>query len=484
MTNPTTASPTEAKSNSFVAIPESISSESTSRKRIAFITSVPSFVKILTGEDAYKLSSVSVTRLQMDDFLLDANVEGIDAVLFFAPAITGSWTQFDVGDLAQMRDKMLSAGKFDEVINLCQLIPLYRRSRIYEDTNIDKRVDHVMKFVETLVALASLTQALRGTFFEPRTISARVNYAFDTTMEGTTQIASMERDTAEWLTDDSEFFGPALNIGQNIGDLPVPEGIYANRQSASDGGDTPYANHTESPDSFAKWLDQLGMGTLLNRYIYSHYQNDFDRDAVKLTKHDRKAAKHERFLSDVEDLKPIAAKVAGDRFLKDTGCEQSESELLDALSSNEELAMQYDALAKVMGDDKSLSMLNITYLMRKDLPESNVTPAERSLVQKFIKKMRETAAFQELWDRQASVHDEDALNKLVNGLYVVNSLMEARSVLEKSGSHGLGKFNFIAFPIMPTNSVRFVLSPDEQEKSTRIALIHMLEKLAPQTLYT
>ena len=447
------------------------------KKRIAFLTSVPSFVSILTGEDAYKLSAVSVTRLSLNRFLKKNEIDGLDAVLFFAPSITGSWNPLNKGDVGQMRDKMLSAGKFDKVINLCQMMPLYRRTRVYENStsdisglqsevkvSVENRLYQVKRFFETLEALALLTHSLRETYFEVRKAETEVSYTFQGDLNGQPIITSMNRDAIDWIGSDSSILAPELNIGNSVSSLKVD---YNPR--------TPDGAHT-----LQDRLAELDMNSIVDRYLYSNFQHDFDRDADWLFG----KSKAKKLLSNAKELLPIAIKVCIERARKDGESETYLKDLREQLSKDPELKKEYRLLDQAIGDSSELAMLNISNLLNfdsaGDKSEEEPTEEKRKLAQLFRKRMGLVAAFQQMWDRQARIYSDDQLNDKVNGLYMINSLMQARDLICRMEESRLLEFNVIAFPIMPTNSVRFVLSPDEQLKSVKNAMLNMFRDLVSE----
>jgi len=418
--------------------------------RIAIVTTVPQIFHILTGgRDPYAASRVSITPFSIKSFLEENGIEGLDATLFFVPALTGEWSQTNPGSLSQLESALNSGGPYNRVINVCHAIPLYRRSRLGLDRRtFDQDIENAGLFGDTLVSLAAISRQLEGRVLEPREMG-RIKYATRQSLSGLTTISDSDRD-GEWIKTDDPMWADPTGFG-----LSSLDGLHATFAGWAD---------TNRPTAFNELLGNLGMSNLLNRFIYSEFERDFDRDTQRLW--DAKGA--ESPFSNTEEIFELAVKKHTKPDVQ--AALRLNGRFLQARADLQNIIAHADAQA----DDATLKMIDISSLIGLDhgaVPED--APRTKAAA-RFMKDHDVTVAFQQSWDRNAYRSEDVELNAETNAWYISNGLLVAKQKLKDR----IPKLNLWAVPVVPTNSVRFVLNPAIQRQRVATAMVNGFSSLA------
>lgn len=441
-------------SGAFASVPAVHSSGGP--RQIALVTTLPQVFSILTcGLDAYAANRVAVTPYSIDKFL-DANqIEGLKVTLFFVPALTGQWSQSNPGSLSELEGALNSGGPYDRVINVCHAIPLYRRSRLgLDNLSFEDELTNAGLFGDTLVALAAISRQLQGHFLEPRDMGF-ASYSSRESRRGLSTISDDVRET-DWVNTHDPMWAPPTNIG-----IQTLDGL----QSTLPGWD-----QFGRPAGFRELLDELSMTTLLDRFIYSEFERDFDLDAERLW-----ATKgHESSFANT------------DKIFKQAMRKHHSAEVQKALETDARFNQAKQDLQTIIAqaDDEvgaeTLKMIDISTLLglvKGALP--NDAPKTKA-AKRFMSEHPVTVSFQQAWDRNAYRSTNDELNRVTNAWYISNGLLVAKRRLENK----IPEMNLWAAPIMPTNSVRFVLNPKIQRQSVSDAMTNGLTRLAELQLAT
>jgi len=427
---------------------------------IAVVTSVPGVTKILTGGlDPYGLNRRTISKLDMQPFLDKNGIEGLDVELFFVPALIDEWSQYDEGYLRQLVNALSSGKHFDQVINIGQAVPLYRRYRPKNYETKSALVDAAVQFANTLSALASLPRILEGKILEPRAFD-RTTYSFNTSQFGEVSVIDMEV-SSEWIEEDDRIWAGGTPIGlSDLSDLAIP----AEARDAAGPNDT-----------YGGWLDELKMGPLAERFIYSDFKLDYDDQVERLwiANEQLLAAGESPFLLDTTGVRNIS-----DAKLKKRMTSSKET-LTDAEIQCAEIADAFATLSRVVGDQDDLRMLDVSTVLQLD--DFGVAP--RSPKPKYgrdaltlLKKFPFSVAFQKMWDRQSKLYEESELNGKVNAWHVANTLLHAKMELQDA----IPSFIVWVVPVMPTNSVRFIMDPKRHNQNIENTLINAFSALAQQ----
>lgn len=423
---------------------------------IAVVTAIPSVIEKLCGLDAYGLNRRTVSRLDMSAFLSKHGIADLDIDLFFVPSLIDEWSQYDDGYSQQLVNALVRGTKqYSRVINIGQAVPLYRRYRPGAYPTKAALMNSAVTFANTLSMLATLPIVLNHRVLEPKAFD-RTTYAFNTNQYGEMSIVDMEV-KSEWITGDSDIWSDAPTIGlDDLSALEVPE---ISRAAAGD------------CTTMGEWIDSLRMMPLANRFIYSDFKLDYDDQTEQLWIENERLPDEEKFLLNTDDVFANSRRVLSER-------RTSEGE---ALSKDEiaapEIANAFAALSQVIGSDDDLRMLDIAGLL--DLNDDGVpqNPGDYGRAARvLLKKFPFSVAFQKMWDRQAKLYKEDELNGKVNAWHVANTLLHLKSEMKTS----LPPFVVWAIPVMPTNSVRFIIDPKAHSDNIEKTLINAFTTLAEQ----